>query len=66
MSSMMKEALRDLSRAGFTATRTRRGHWRFEHPLMDGPVFTSGTPSDHRSLKNLRAQLRRRLPNALI
>jgi predicted RNA binding protein YcfA (HicA-like mRNA interferase family) len=62
----MKEARRALARAGFTARLTRGGHWRFEHPLMDGPVFAPGTPSDHRGLKNLRALLRRKMPDALI
>jgi len=59
-SSQMKEVRRVLARAGFTATKTR-GHWRFEHPQMCGPVFTPDTPSDHRSVKNLLALLRRKM-----
>lgn len=60
-SNQMKEVRRDLARQGFTATKTRRGHWRFEHPDMDGPVFAPDTPSDHRGLKNLYAMLRRKM-----
>jgi hypothetical protein len=50
-SSLMKEARRELERQGFMATKTRGGHWRFEHPDMDGPVFTADTPSDQRGLR---------------
>jgi predicted RNA binding protein YcfA (HicA-like mRNA interferase family) len=60
-SNQMKEARRQLERAGFIATKTRGGHWRFEHPNMDGPVFAPDTPSDHRGLKNLHATLRRKM-----
>lgn len=60
-SSRMKEIRRALAREGFTATKTRGGHWRFEHPQMDGPVFAPDTPSDGRGVKNLRAMLRRKL-----
>lgn len=60
-SSQMKEVRRALTRAGFTATKTRGGHWRFEHPRMRGPVFAPDTPSDHRGIKNLMAMLRRKL-----
>jgi predicted RNA binding protein YcfA (HicA-like mRNA interferase family) len=60
-SSEMREVLRSLERQGFTATKTRRGHWRFEHPDLRGPVFGASTPSDHRSIKNLRALIKRQL-----
>jgi predicted RNA binding protein YcfA (HicA-like mRNA interferase family) len=64
--TQMKETRRELERQGFTATKTRGGHWRFEHPDMDGPVYAPDTPSDHRAIKNLQAMLRRkmRLPKA--
>ena len=39
MSSEMKHCRRQLGRLGFVVTKTRGGHWRFEHPDMDGPVF---------------------------
>lgn len=57
----MKEARRELERQGFRATKTRGGHWPFEHRNMDGPVFAPDTPSDHRGLKNFYALLRRKL-----
>ena len=60
-SSQMKEVRRVLARAGFTATKTRGGHWRFEHPQMCGPVFAPDTPSDHRGVKNLMSLLRRKM-----
>jgi predicted RNA binding protein YcfA (HicA-like mRNA interferase family) len=60
-SAQMKETRRELERRGFTATKTRGGHWRFEHPDMDGPVFAPDTPSDYRAIKNLEATLRRKM-----
>lgn len=60
-SSQMKEARRLLKRQGFIATKTRGGHWRLEHPQMDGPVFAPDTPSDHRGMKNLQSLLRRKM-----
>ena len=60
-SSQMREVRRVLSRAGFTVTKTRGGHWRFEHPQMCGPVFAPDTPSDHRGVKNLMSLLRRKM-----
>lgn len=60
-SSEMKKVRRALAREGFSASQTRGGHWRFEHPLMCGPVFAADTPSDHRGVKNLKSMLRRKL-----
>lgn len=60
-SSRMKQLRRALEKEGFTATKTRGGHWRFDHPEMDGPVFAPDTPSDYRGLKNLRATIRRKM-----
>lgn len=65
-SSQMKEARRNLERQGFVATKTRGGHWRFDHANMDGPVFAPDTPSDHRGLKNLYALLRRKMRSTQI
>lgn len=46
--------------AGWAVSRTRRSHIRLR-PVdkTRGAVTISGTPSDKRSLKNLRADLRR-------
>ena len=63
-SSQMKEARRELERQGFMATKTRGGHWRFDHPEMDGPVFAPDTPSDNRGLKNFHAMLRRKMQSS--
>ncbi len=59
-SNQMKEIRRALARRGFLMSKTRGGHLRIEHPNMEGPVFAPGTPSDHRSIANLRAILRRK------
>jgi len=59
--SQMTEYWRDLSRRGFSNTKTRGGHWKIEHPDMDGPVFAADTPSDHRALHNLDAMIRRKM-----
>ncbi|MFZ3235443.1 MAG: type II toxin-antitoxin system HicA family toxin [Stellaceae bacterium] len=61
MASEVKQYRRQLERLGFVVTKTRGGHWRFEHPQMDGPVFGADTPSDHRAVKNLFATVRRRM-----
>ena len=60
-SSQMKRVRRQLARQGFTATKTHGGHWRFEHPYMDGPVFAPDTPSDYRGVRNLFALIRRKM-----
>lgn len=60
-SGQMKETRRQLSRLGFHITKTNGGHWRFEHPDMDGPVFAPDTPSDFRGVRNLHAMLRRKM-----
>lgn len=57
----MTELRRELKRVGFTATPTRGGHIRFQHPAMAESVFTSATPSDHRAIQNLRALIRRKM-----
>jgi predicted RNA binding protein YcfA (HicA-like mRNA interferase family) len=61
----MREVRRQLERQGFIATKTRGGHWRFEHPDMIGVVFAPDTPSDHRGIKNLQATLRRKMRPAV-
>jgi len=60
-SSQMKALLRQLERQGFCASKTRGGHWRLEHPDLNGPVFAPDTPSDHRSIKNLQGIIRRKM-----
>lgn len=54
--------LRDLGKramaAGWEITRTRNLHFRWKAP-SGALVFTSGTPSDHRTLRNVQSLLRR-------
>lgn len=59
--SDMSKLVRALERDGFSASRTRKGHLRFSHPAFSGYVVGPGTPSDHRGVKNLLADLKRRL-----
>jgi hypothetical protein len=61
LASEMKQYRRQLERLGFVVTKTRGGHWRFEHAQMDEPVFGADTPSDHRAMKNLFATVRRKM-----
>ena len=46
-------------RAGWRVEKTARGHWKFYSPDGKHAVVASGTPSDRRSMANLRAQLKR-------
>lgn len=47
-------------RAGWTVSKTSRGHTRFVPPNPHGQiVITAGSPSDIRGLRNLRAALKR-------
>jgi predicted RNA binding protein YcfA (HicA-like mRNA interferase family) len=59
--SDMTKLVRALEREGFIVTRTRKGHFRFQHPTVGGCVIGPGTPSDHRGVKNLLAHLKRKL-----
>lgn len=43
---------------GWTLTRSNSGHLKFSKAGFT-PIFTSCTPSDHRTERNARAQLRR-------
>ncbi len=43
---------------GYRASRTNGGHLRFSKPGRR-PVFTSSTPSDWRTVRNVMSQLRR-------
>jgi predicted RNA binding protein YcfA (HicA-like mRNA interferase family) len=60
----MKAVRRQLERDGFAASYTGGGHLKFTHPDMTGPVFVSSSPSDHRTIKNFMAVIRRKMPDA--
>lgn len=43
---------------GYTASRTKKGHFKFSKPGRT-PIFAPSSPSDYRSVKNVLADLRR-------
>jgi non-ribosomal peptide synthetase component F len=44
----------------FKVEKTSGGHWKFTPPTKGAEiVITSGTPSDHRSIDNFLARMRR-------
>lgn len=65
MSDRVPRHLRDIVKvalaAGWTYDVTRGGHPRLTPPDKSlSPVISGGTPSDHRALRNLKSDLRRR------
>lgn len=54
-----KEIVREAERQGWRVETTKKGHIRFYAPDGVHVVHAGGTPSDHRSIANLLAQLRR-------
>ncbi len=58
MNSDVKDLVKHAEQHGWTCERTRNGHVRFTSP-KGATVFGPSTPSDRRSLLNVRAQLRR-------
>jgi len=59
VSSDLKKILKSAERQGFTVRQTRNGHLQVLSADGKGMVTLSGTPSDHRALKNTLADLRR-------
>ena len=55
---------RRLRQEGFRVTKTGGQHICIRHPAMTGKVFAPSTPSDKRSLTNVRAKLRRAMRKA--
>jgi hypothetical protein len=57
-----RKEFREIEKEGWQITFTNGGHAKLTHRLAEGhPVFSSKTPSDRRSMLNLRSQLRRAL-----
>jgi hypothetical protein len=55
-----KELEQAAQEQGWQTGRTRRGHLRWVPPDPTKPIVVgSGTPGDHRAMKNFLAQLRR-------
>lgn len=55
--SVMDEARKVADELGYTLSLTKKGHLRFDKP-GSAPIFSSGTPSDWRTVKNTIADLR--------
>jgi len=56
----VKQLRRAAEAQGWKVEQTRSGHWRFVPPDRAKPiVIVSGTPSDHRSMRNSLAMLKR-------
>lgn len=55
MTKDLKRLLRSLKRAGFSWTLRKSGHVCIHTP--EGYVFTGSTPSDSRSMRNLKSRL---------
>jgi len=54
--------LRELNAQGFTLVKQKRNqHIKITHPAMRGSVYAACSPSDVRAIKNLRAEIRRRM-----
>jgi hypothetical protein len=61
MANSIAKTRREIERLGWATIQTRGGHLRCSHPHAAYPVFAASTPSDHRSWKNFRANLKRAL-----
>lgn len=59
MGNDLRKVLKALEDQGFLLTRSSRGHWLIDTPDGRRVAVLAGTPSDHRSLKNAIARLRR-------
>jgi predicted RNA binding protein YcfA (HicA-like mRNA interferase family) len=54
-----KKTMRGLKRDGYLVTKTKGGHLSIRHPTRPGTVYSSSTPGDIRSMKNVQAKLKR-------
>lgn len=66
LSKDYKEQLGDLTDDGWKIARTRKGHLKLTHPDTEQFVTGSSTPSDFRSVLNLKSQCRSALRNGSI
>lgn len=55
----LKKIVQAAEKQGWRVKMTKNGHWSFYAPDGENIVHAGGTPSDHRALDNLVAQLRR-------
>lgn len=54
----MRDLIKKVEAQGFEVTRTKKGHWMVKKNGA-GVTTIPGTASDHRGLKNVKAQLKR-------
>lgn len=57
----MNQLIKRAGKEGWSAEKTKKGHWRLTHPKAAYHVIAPGTPSDYRSVKNTESELRRAL-----
>lgn len=57
--SDLRKLLKALEEQGFSVERTKAGHWLVRNPEGRAVATIAGTASDHRSMKNALAYLRR-------
>ncbi|AMB48355.1 hypothetical protein [Methylobacterium sp. AMS5] len=55
----MNALARQKKREGWTIEKTKKNHLRWTYVLTGCFIITSATPSDHRNLANVKAQLKR-------
>jgi hypothetical protein len=60
-SPLRREPNRAAIKAGWSASLTRRSHIRLVHPATSAIVICSGSPSDWRVIRNVKADMRRAL-----
>jgi predicted RNA binding protein YcfA (HicA-like mRNA interferase family) len=54
-----RKTVTDLRRAGYIVEKTGGSHLSIRHPTQPGTVFASSTPGDIRSMRNVKAKLKR-------
>jgi len=54
-----KKVVKAAEEQGWTAKKTKKGHWQLYAPDGKNIVHAAGTPSDHRSLENVLSQMRK-------
>lgn len=59
MGSDFKKLKKAAEKQGWEVGKTRKGHWQFKPPNNGEIVVTSCSPSDHRSILNFTARLRK-------
>lgn len=55
----VKDLIREIEADGGLVTMTQSGHWKVVNPATGRRIRIPATPSDHRSLLNVRSRLRK-------